>query len=130
MARYHNLLLNKVIDCLIDRMIGKHPHEEINLVAPRILQVAFVAKCKKRAKAPKPGESDHSFTLTKIHNCNLKKRALSCTENGVYNTKSGRIRLSLRDPKWKKVSERNNCTWNKTPCILYNFVHWCRISKP
>ena len=47
-------------------MIGKHPHEEINLVAPRILQVAFVAKCKKRAKAPKPGESDHSFTLTKF----------------------------------------------------------------
>ena len=45
-----------------------------NLAAPRILQVAFVAKCKKQAKAPKPGESDHSFTLTKIHNCNFKKK--------------------------------------------------------
>ena len=52
-----------------------------NLAALRILQVAFLAKSKKRAKAPKPRESNHSFTLTKIHNCNFKKRALSCTEN-------------------------------------------------
>ena len=42
------------------------------LVAQRISLVAFVAKCKKWANAPKLGESNHLFTLTKIHKCNFK----------------------------------------------------------
>ena len=40
------------------------------------------------------------------------------------NTKSRRIRLSLRDSKWKKVSERNSCTQ-----LLPNFETHCILLK-
>ena len=36
--------------------------------------------------------------------------------------------------KSRQISGReipgNYCTWDKTPCILYNFIQWRRISKP
>ena len=87
-----------------------------NLAASRILHVAFVEKCEKRTNhmSLPAHPAKHAWLLSFLVISSLDA-------NGEYKSKSGRIRLSLRDSKWKKFSECNNCTWKKTPYSAAEF---------
>ena len=65
------------------------------LVAQRISLVAFVAKCKKWANAPKLGESNNLFTLTKIHKCNFKIKGSEYFWNNIEKARNLEKRIWL-----------------------------------